>query len=538
MGTVPQQIPVWNQFDEFGLLTGLGHWSDDKKTLTYVRYPGETNKQLKQRTLTNSANPGNGTLQGMLNNITRDLSISLSGTYNLPIYNTVTKNFFYLSQKPYPSASGVNVFVSTSGSWSSANQVFPQVRASGYPTATSGWIVWNIPDFDPSTIPAGLPGSSGWFNTLGISGQFIPGIQEGEYLQVLEFIGSSIPDTGDRIRVDYQIQTGIDIYGQVTLDWRTDFSHPDNPLDLTFVGSKSDYPTNSGDYTTFKSGNVSIFTLDQLSDPTISGVFYDSLGKPTSKLIEIAKLVNTDYPLYWNNFSYDIGRWGQLDQASVGSIPSFHDEGITNGSGFTIKGGSKYGIDLNCVQLTSANFNARSPWYPLLVPGEFYVGSQRYYLFGSMQYVNLNLSTVSGILSGNINIPLASSIFPLNLGLISAYSSGRFYTDSNLPNNPYIKRLHAYVNPLSGVYYRSPLVNYSGGYDLKLMMFDGNNFYFDYSTGNIYASGINPTGFILTWEHPDVYGSGLLVTYSGGYGLSAFDFNPLTDPFDKVLYLY
>ena len=259
---VPQQIPTWNQFDEFGVLAGLSHWSDDFKTLAYVRYPGESNKQLKARVLQANANRGNGTIQGMINNISRDLSVGLSGNYVLPIYNSVNKSIFYLSQKPYPSASGINVFVSTSGSWGPANMVTPQVRASGYSTAISGWIVWNLPDFDSSIIPSGLPGSSGWYQNIAdqhppsdytsIMAQVPSGIQEGEYLQILEFIGSSIPSTDARIRVDYQVQTGIDIYGQVTLDWRTDFSHPDDPTDLTFVGSKSDYPTTSIDYNTFK----------------------------------------------------------------------------------------------------------------------------------------------------------------------------------------------------------------------------------------------------------------------------------------------
>ena len=609
---VPQQIPVWNQFDEFGILAGLAHWSPDHKTLSYVRYPGESNKLLKDRTLQANAYRGNSTLQGMINNISRDLSVSVSGNYILPIYNTTTKSTFYLSQKPYPSASGINVFVSSSGSWSSADQVFPQVRASGYSTATSGWILWNLPDFDPSLIPSGLPGSSGWFSTIGIPDQFPSGVQIGEYLQVLEFIGSSIPDTGDKIRVDYQVQTGIDIYGQVTLDWRTDFSHPEDPTDLTFVGSKSDFPTNSGTFSSFQSGHISIFTLNQLSDPTISGVFFTPSGKPTAKLIEIANLVNKDYPLYWDQFVYDIGTWDQLNMAAVGSVPSFHDEIVDNVSGYPIQGGSRYGIDLNCVKLYSTNSNARTPWYPLLSPGEFHICRDRYYLFGSMQYTKVNLVLVSGILSGNIPLdsttiiysgnasfiglqgfliydftwnsgddfthvtentiitfggysgPIYSKIsntellvmdnwdpdggsfdftytvtttFPTRLGLIAGYSSGIFFTDSKLPNNPYIKRLHDFNKVISGVYYHSPYVSYAPGFSPSNFTFDGNNFYFDYNTGNIYASGINPSGFVLAWEHSDVYGSGLLVQYSGGYGLTTFDFNPLTNPSDKVLYL-
>ena len=821
-----QEIPVFNQFDEFGLLVGLGHWSDDGLDLQYVRYPGESNKQLRDRTVLTSAYKGNATVQGMINNISRDLSIG-TGLVT-PRYNVNTKNIFYLSQKPYTDPSGIQVYIynsgilSSSGTLLTANEVTPQVRASGYSTATSGWIVWNLPDFDASTIPEGLPGSRSWYNNydplVDNVGTYASGIHYGEYTQILEFIGDSIPKTGERIRVDYNIENGIDLYGQVIINKRTDFSNPDDIKDTTFIGSRSEFPLTSNDYKQFVSGHISIFTLDQLSMPSISGVFYDSLGKPTKKLIDIANIVNDEYPLYWDSFNYDVGRWDQLDMASVGSIPSFHDESIVPLSGLPIKGGSKYGVDLDCVGLTSIGDNARSAWYPTLVPGEFYIGNEKFYLYGNQQYQkpkmydigngiysgNLaeqwavgnvgtnealmdvvfgnnqfvavgvsggvyvsydtinwnktftapsyhrfdaityanniyvavgtssfimtspdatgwtlrtssgtpcdledvsfqnnrfiivgdfgkiltspdsitwtdqslptttdhlysvtygqgqdvvggsNLNYSSGVLYNSINginwtknsfanahrfkgiaygndtfvaagrsgvINMSTDItqgwsfvgqpttalqtwvnfsagrftivgyagtiltsedgshwknqnsnidtldieyvdygmgtyvavgqrglvltnkypsetsLPYRLGTVSAYSSGLFYSDT-LPNNPYFKRLHDFSNPISGVYYRSPYVSYtSKDYDLTKMQFDGNNFYYDYDSQIIIASGINPTGFIVVWDHSSVYTSGVQVIYSGGYGFTPCDFNPLSDPFDKILYL-
>ncbi|HLD91548.1 MAG TPA: hypothetical protein VI911_11170 [Patescibacteria group bacterium] len=537
MAIKPTKINIWNAFDEFGILAGLAHWSEDGKTLTNVRYPGETNKLLKDRIITANKYRGNSTIQGLINNISRDLSISVSGTANYPIYNTETKRFFYLSEPPYPSASGIRVFVSTSGSWSSSNEVGPQVRAYGYDDAVSGWIVWNASDFNPDLIPSGLPGSSGWYAQRNDLEHYPSGIQVGEYTQILEFISGSIPNTGERIRVDYQVQTGVNLYGEPTIDWRTDFSNIDDVNDLSFIGKKSEYPTNKTDYDTFKVNHISIFSLNELANSAISGIFFDASGRATDKYIQIASIVNNEYPLTWGKFKYDVGRWDQLEMASVGSIPSFHDGSVALLSGAVIQGGSKYGIDLDCVELRPSASGTRSPWYPILVPGEFYINNESFYLFGSMQYQVLTLSEAGGIYSGNLTG--SSSGWPYRLGVISAYSSGRFFDEvsGQLPNNPYFKRLHDFINVVSGVYYRTPYITYSSGFDPSGLMFNGNNFYYDYDSGAIYASGVDPTGFVVTWEDPGVYTSGILVIYSGGYQLTTFDFNPLTDPFDKLIYL-
>lgn len=509
MGLKPTKIKVFNQFDEFGLLAGLGHWINDGKVLDYVRYPGETNAELKQRTLTANKYRGNATLQGMVNNISRDLSIGS----NYPIYNIETKNIFYLSEKPYPSASGVKVYVNDS-------LIEPQVRASGYANAVSGWIVWNQADYNPALMISGTPMLSDG------------NIEVGEYTQILEFIGSSIPDTDDKIKVEYEVQTGFDLTGQPVLNWRSDFSNIDDPTDLTFIGKKSEFPANSGDYNTFKTSHISIFTLDNLKHPSISGVFYDTDGKPTETFINIANRVNKEYPLYWDQFKYDIGRWGQLDEAAVGSIPSFHDESII--SGCVIKGGSNYGIDLDCVSIKKTGDNPRDPWYPLLAPGEFYIGDENFYLFGDMKYYKLDLTPIGGgILSGNIPYDVNN---PIRLNTITAYSSGIFFDEASgvLPNNPYFKRIHNFNNPISGVYYRTPYISHTN-ISYVSMQFDGYNFYYDYDNRIIYASGVNPSGFVLAWDN--LSSSGNLVLYSGGYSLNTIDFNPLNNPFDKAFYI-
>lgn len=535
----PTKINIWNQFDEFGLLAGLAHWSDDGKTLEYVRYPGENNKQLKQRTLTANKHRGNATLQGMLNNISRDLSISPSGEFTLPIYNTITKDIFYLSESPYPSESGtIKVFVSTSGTWTSVNEITPQIRASGFADAVSGWIVWNEPDFDPSLIANGLPGSSGWYDDVGRLSDWPSGIQWGAYTRILQFASGSIPNTNERVRIDYQVMTGVDLFGQPVLNWRSDFSNIEDPMDTNFVGQKSEFPTNLSSFETWKKTHVSIFPLNDLTDPSISGVFYDASGRATSKLLEISSIINDANPLYWNKFRYDMGRWNQLKNASIGSIPSFYDESIASLSGYPIQGGSRYGVDLDLIELREVGTGVRAPWYPVLIPGEFYIGNERFYLFGNMQYQNIILTDVGGgLLSGNLTG--GASGWPYRLGTLSAYSSGVFFDEASgsLPNNPYFKRLHDFAKPMSGVYYGTPAISYSSEFDPTVINYNGSNFVFNYDTGIVWASGVNPTGFVVTWEHPGVLISGYYVVYSGGYQLTTLDFNPLTDPFDKVFYL-
>lgn len=539
MARKPTPVKIWNQWDDFGLLNGLGHWSEDGKTLEYVRYPGENNKQLRDRLKQSRKYPGNSTVQGMLNNISRDLGISVSGAELLPRYNTQTKTIFHLSEAPYPGASGVRVYVSASGDWASTDEVLPQVRASGYADAVSGWIVWNLPDSDPGNIPAGLPGSEEWYNNHNQADLYSSGVQYGEYTRILEFIGTSVPDTDDRIKVDYVVKTSENELGSDVLNWRSDFSDPDNPDDERFVGLKSELP--SVGYSSFVSGHVAIYSAIDLINSPVSGYFYDGQGRATSRLLQLKKVIDDEYPLTWGKFKLDIGRWDQLEMASIGNIPSFHSEDLPSADlNITHTNGSRYGVDLDMVGVELTGENARDAWYPKFEAGEFYIDNNRFYLFAKMRSEHVALSHLgNNIYSGVISA--SGTDMPAEFDMIVGMTSGQFYNDAtyySVPSNPYIKQIHEYSNPNQYIFHRTPYVDTGSGVVPSLLDYDnGQGFYYDYDNGNIYASGAAmASGMMLVWEDSTVDSSGLFLSFSGGYGFASPNLNPLANPFDKVFF--
>jgi len=534
MARKPRPVKIWNSYDEFGLINGLGVWSDDGQTLEYVRYPGETNKQLAARAKESRKNLGNSTMQGVVNNISRDLGISISGGGNLPWYNTRTRKIFHLSEKPYAGPSGVRVFVSVSGGWSAENEVVPQIRASGYALASSGFILWNQPDIIPNNIPSGLAGSQAWFTNQGIGDLYDAKIKYGDYTQILEFIGTSIPDTNDDVRVDYLVQTGLDTFGTAVTNTRSDFGHPDDPTDETFQGFKSALPTGVAAYNSYLSGHVAILPLNDLDNITISGSYYDSTGHGKDKLIELKKIVDDTYPLAWGRFHYDTGRWDQLNRASIGVVPAFHDEALpTVDIEAVIVDGSKYGTDLDVADIFISASGIRDPWYPMFQTGEFYKGNRRYYMFAKQQHEIVSLTTIGSIQSGVLTA--TGDDRPSELQVIVAQTSGKFFNDSELPDNPYIKELYEHTNPPENIFYRAPFIDLGGGLDPSGINYGGGSgFYYDYDTGNIFTSGVTAGNIVVVWDHKDVITSGIFVLFSGGFGFTTPDLNPLNDPDNKI----
>jgi hypothetical protein len=531
---IPRPVKIWNPVDEFGLLVGLGRWSEDKKSLEAVRFPYETNKQLRERIRESMIHRGNSTLQGIVNNLNRDLGISPSGVGILSRYETADKKIFYLTETPHPGPSGIKVYVSSSGNWTESDRIYPQVRASGYSTATSGWIAWNQPDINPNDIQEGLAGSSGWASNRNMP--FDTTIKYGDYSRILEFIGSDIPSTNYNIKVEYLVETGKDEYGSSQLNYRSDFSHPDDPGDESFTGLRTDVPTTTAGLSGFVgSGSIAVFEFNNIRTTPMSGYFYESDGSPTDKLIQIKQIVDEGYPLTWGRFKYDEGKWDQLERAAIGVIPSFHDETLPTGVAYapTIVDGSRYGTDLDIVDISQSASGFKASWYPIFAPGEFYIQHQRFYMFAKKMNENLTLTAVGNLLSGSITS--VSGDMPARLDPIFGLSSGAYATSYN---NPYFARTHNHQVPASGYYYKASFIDDGSGEHASgtIDYDDGYAFYYDYDNGIVWASGIDPK-FTLVWEHRYTAISGLFLTYSGGYGYTEVDLNPLNDPFDKVYYI-
>jgi len=82
------RVPIWNSFDEFGLLLGL------------ERLPGETNREFRLRIYNAGKYFGSATKQGLVN----ALSIELGCCQ----YNATNKTFFFLSYQPVLRDPGTN----------------------------------------------------------------------------------------------------------------------------------------------------------------------------------------------------------------------------------------------------------------------------------------------------------------------------------------------------------------------------------------------------------------------------------------------
>ena len=203
-------VQVWNQYDEFGLMAGLGHWTEDGKSLKFVRLPGETNIELRNRILKSYGATRdkliNSSHQGLVNAISRDLG--------LETYVIKDKNIFYLSQEPHPTGQ-IKVYVSgvSDTDWA---EWTPQIRSSGYQNAVdnsgsypSGWIVWNLPDYSGDNH-----------------------IHNGEYTQILEFI--NYLEDKDEVRVEYEILDRYDERGNTVMKLVSDFDNHDNRDDDRF----------------------------------------------------------------------------------------------------------------------------------------------------------------------------------------------------------------------------------------------------------------------------------------------------------------
>ena len=503
-------IQISNQFDEMALSVGLGQWSEDGKKLLYVRYPGETNKQLRDRAREAGEYTSNSTKQGLINNLSRDLLLER--------YNCYDKTIFHLTQDPWTDPTGVHVYVSgvsTSNLW---QEWLPQVRASGYTDNTSGWILWNLPDTttDHET-------------------------QWGQYTRILEFIGTSLPTSGDAVRIRYPVKTGEDDLGRPIIATFEDFDNPSILLeDKMFQGEDDHAPSGVADYLSWVSGRICVYSLEDLGKTPASSQYYTSEGVATDRLKELKRIVEDEYPTSWGRFKWDTMRWDALDDMSDGVLPSLHDSATKspdtpppNESGWYL-GGVRYGPDLYCDGTEIVGSGSSQKWYPKLYPGEFYIGTSSFYLFEkeNSAYVTLGYAG-EGLYSGTFS----TSTGPQRMEPLSVQVSG--YGGAYLPDDKTgsslgevsgIVEMFAYVNDTSGEIYRQ-IPDMSG----KTPHYNSNTyasgfFTYDYDNGILQGSGLGPD-VQLFWEDPNASGAARVVS---GVNL---DICPLANDEDRIYFI-
>lgn len=480
-----QKLPVWNSFDEFGLMVGLGHWTNDGKELRYVRYPGETNYELRERILNTYRHKCNATYQGLINSLSKD--------FLTPRYNTITQYYYTLTEEPYAQLSGIHVYTSGNTGWA---ELYPQVRASGYAATTSGWIVWNYPD---------------------VTGHY------GQYTQILEILPSSLPVNDTPIKIEYQVLDYYDEKGVPTLYWKTDIDKQNIKDDDEYLYrvKKATVPD--------PSSQIVIHRLNSLATDGFSGVWYTTEGAATSKLKEVANYFNKRYPVEWGQIPWDTLTWENNANISQGTLPTLFDAELPVDQSGNIEsgvfmGGVAQGDSLYLVDIVKEESGARSGalayWYPRIYPGTFYVSNTGYYLFECKQSGLMTLTSNSGTLSFTNN-PEHESMLIVgesgNAGLTGVYFS-------ELYRHPYG----------SGVKFGTATGIFRRQYDLyskinKAHSYVSGEYYIDMNT--YFISGVDlPTRINLVWEHPDASGLGKI--YSG------YDLNPfMNDRESNILFI-
>lgn len=487
------KLPVWNSFDEFGLIVGLGHWTEDNKELKYVRYPGETNLQLRERILKVFKYKSNSSHQGLVNSLSRDFLTER--------YNVTNKYHYFLTDEPYAQASGIKVYASGSSGW---EELYPQIRASGYSDATSGWIVWNEPD----VIVNGT-------------------VSYGNYTQILEILENTLPDDETPLKIEYQILDSYNENGIPILNWKTDIDSFNIQIheDFNYRVKKEIIPD--------PSSQIVIYSLNSLKESAFSGIFYTSEGAATSKLKEISNYFNRKHPIEWGKFSWDSMTWEQGSNLSRGVIPTLFDANLPvdqSGNleadkflGGVAQGPNLYLMDI-IVEEDVSNSGAYAHWYPKVYPGTFYLSNTGYYLFENKQtnYTYLYPTVNTGNISSFENLPSYDDFIILGTSGYVNFS-GEYFAE--LYRYPY--------GPNSGfattqVYRRRYDLNKIGS---EVTILGSGEYTINFDNGMISGnlSGIAPQ-IQMIWEHPDASGIGKII--------SGLDLNPYNyDRKTSILFL-
>jgi len=443
----------WTQFDEFGLLVGLGQFSQDGKELLRVRKAGETNRELKTRIDAVFSHLSNSSKQGLVNGICRDLGLTR--------YNVIDKNIFYLSTDIDPQRHSAMKVYTSSDEGSTWTELTPRLESdhyveteggayARYSTASAGWILWRR--------------------------------DTNSFTRIVEIVSTLADQT--RIKLEYPY-----------------LNDQDDEVTMVDVDKEDDNITEMKPYTyrvadTPGTRTAVIYTLDEFAD--LSSVD-DYLVKA------IAEYMMKNYPIEWGKFVFDRTRWDADTQGGRYAIDTLFDaERLADASGYM--GGIDYGTDLHMVgkEITPTG------WFARLSPGKFYIGPTPYYLYESKK------ERVLGAAGSGYVAPWTTSAYGFPVSTYTSDSPNDegpiVITDGRIATDPNIAAMYQYPCGVSAV---SPTADkYMPVHNMEYVQEGGGKptgvkgYWMDYDHGRIhFVRNYYPTGRI-TLEYEGIEASG------------------------------
>jgi len=487
----PIKKQVWNNVDAIGLINGISTWDDDFLNLKYVRIPGESNIDLRNKInkFSDDQNPITG-------NIDQQLIIGLANELGLDSYSITNKTTFDLSRFPMPigdvNVQDINVYyqLPNTDTWV---EITPQLWGSDVKdvTPTTGFIVWEDVYYSESLTTT----------------------KTNNYSRLLQ-IYDDLPDQ-TRIKAVYNIQQVDEDNNRITLQF-TDMSNPNNTLDTRFIYRKG--------YDITPSGLATMPVVYDLSNiPTNFSGYYNSNGTATDLLYRVKDKIDSVYRHRWDEVSDRKTIWDINLNFSEGTIPSFYDmpfetpsAASTNIENNLTGGVSYYNTSLYIKDIDVVKVSGEiDKWYPVMQPGPFYVDGSKYYLMenASGEYISFSggMTTLPSGIEIYHKVILDTSTSVPNIGYI--YDDADY--ELNFVDNELVISGTYILN--DGIARKRAYLTSNMGYDLTLA---SGEYMIDYASGVIYSSGI--VEGVLYWD--DVIVPENVIIES-----TTFDLNPLND---------
>lgn len=126
---IPQTKQSWTQLDAIALLNGISTWDKDYMSLSYVRLPGETQVDIRNKISRVHENPTTDTsLQSLMNGLSAELNLESS--------IVKTRNYFELTNFPVKRGIGFGPNDSDINIWKLDNVEHPELSESWSPWQT------------------------------------------------------------------------------------------------------------------------------------------------------------------------------------------------------------------------------------------------------------------------------------------------------------------------------------------------------------------------------------------------------------------